>query len=162
MSGSCGIDHYNLVSFIFQIRTVLLMHKHLKENRDITHCPSEQRAQGLPTKKDVWILLDQDPTSCLNVPLWVEKTMNLEGDNLWYWKTNILPKRSMWPMQKLWCKVKYTSGITLKVRQTFIFFQILKYNILALHVCRGRKRNMLLLFSFTVYWYCYFLLGHVF
>lgn len=50
-SGTCGMDHYVLVRFIFQIQPVLLMCKHLEEKRDFTYCPDEQRAQGRPTKR---------------------------------------------------------------------------------------------------------------
>lgn len=45
-SGTCGMDHYVLVGFIFQIQPVLLMCKHVEEKRDFTYCPDEQRPQG--------------------------------------------------------------------------------------------------------------------
>lgn len=38
---ACGMDHYVLVSFIFQIQPVLLMCKHLEEERDFAYCPDE-------------------------------------------------------------------------------------------------------------------------
>lgn len=43
------MDHYVLVSFIFQIQPVLLMCKHLEEKRDFTYLP--RRTKGSRTSK---------------------------------------------------------------------------------------------------------------
>lgn len=82
-SGTCGTDHYVLVSFIFQIQTVLLMCKHLKEKRDFTYCPDEQKGSRTSNEKR----LNPTGPGFYKVPEWaalIRKNNELIGNNLYY------------------------------------------------------------------------------
>lgn len=66
-SWTFGRDHNVLVIFFFfLIPPVSLMCTHLEERRDFTRCPDEQKGSRTSNQKDVRVLLDQDPMSCMD------------------------------------------------------------------------------------------------